>query len=367
MRVLMVADARSVHTRRWAVSLAGAGVEIVLFSIFPSPDDFFENHGIRLEVFDLFTYKKEHGLRSFRSMCVRHYAAVRRLKSLIKMFCPDILHAHYATSFGLIGALTGFHPFIVSVWGSDVYEFPEQSSINRLSVKYILNKADKVLSTSNIMARRTALFTSVPISVTPFGVDTALFSRIPVKQDGTFVVGNVKTLSPKYGIDVLIRSFKSVREHNPELKTVLTIVGEGPCRAEYERLAEDLGIREYVLFVGKVSNDRLPQYYNSFSVSVSLSLSESFGVVAVEAMSCGCPVVVSDADGFTEVVEDGVTGYIVPKGDPDAAASAIQHFIDNPSLRESMGAAGRARVEQFYDWNDNVRTMMKIYGDVRKS
>ena len=76
---------------------------------------------------------------------------------------------------------------------------------------------------------------------------------------------------------------------------------------------------------------------------------------------------VSDADGFTEVVEDGVTGYIVPKGDPDAAASAIQHFIDNPSLRESMGAAGRARVEQFYDWNDNVRTMMKIYGDVRKS
>ena len=236
MKVLMVADARSVHTRRWAVSLYSRGIDIVLFSLYPSPDDFFEARGIPFYYYDVFTYKRKNSI-PVAGRLLRHFQAVRVLKALIRKEQPDILHAHYATSFGLVAALAGFHPFIVSVWGSDVYEFPEQSSINRLSVKYILNRADKVLSTSNIMARRTALFTSVPISVTPFGVDTALFSRIPVKQDGTFVVGNVKTLSPKYGIDVLIRSFKSVREHNPELKTVLTIVGEGPCRAEYERLA----------------------------------------------------------------------------------------------------------------------------------
>lgn len=362
----MTADARSVHTRRWAVSLKAGGVDVVLYSIYRSPDAFFEEHGIRLYVFDLFTYKQKKGAGAFTAMISRHAAAVRFLKSVIASEAPDILHAHYATSFGLIAALSGFHPFIMSVWGSDVYEFPDKSFINRLSVKFVLRRADRILSTSHVMARRTAKFTSKPIAVTPFGVDTGLFRKLTVSHDDKFIIGNVKTLSPKYGIDVLIRAFKIVMERNPGLSAGLVIVGDGPCRSEYEKLAADLGISDNVRFVGRVSNDRLPWYYNSFSVAVSLSVldSESFGVVAVEAMACGCPVVVSDADGFTEVVENGVTGFVVPKRSPEAAADAIQKFIDNPGLRDSMGAAGRDRVCRLYDWKDNVALMLNIYGEV---
>ena len=168
MKVLMTADARSVHTRRWAVSLKAEGVDIVLYSIFPSPDAFFEEHGIRLYVFDLFTYKQLKGIRSVISMISRHREAVRYLRSVIDSESPDILHAHYATSFGLIAALSGFHPFIISVWGSDVYEFPEKSFLNRESVKFIMRRADRILSTSHVMARRTALYTSKPVSVYSF-------------------------------------------------------------------------------------------------------------------------------------------------------------------------------------------------------
>lgn len=125
-----------------------------------------------------------------------------------------------------------------------------------------------------------------------------------------------------------------------------------------------MGIGSKVEFVGKIPNSDLPVWYNSFSVSVSLSDSESFGVVAVEAMACECPVVVSDADGFTEVVEDGVTGFIVPKRNPEAAAKAIQKFVDDPSLRETMGASGRERVKALYDWEDNVDGMINIYKSV---
>ena len=305
MKVLITADARSVHTRRWAVSLKAEGVDIVLYSIFPSPDAFFEEHGIRLYVFDLFTYKQLKGVRSVISMISRHREAVRYLRSVIDSESPDILHAHYATSFGLIAALSGFHPFIISVWGSDVYEFPEKSFLNRESVKFIMRRADS-----------------------------------------------------------LIRAFKIVMERNPRLRMSLVIVGDGPCRKEYEDLAAGLGISGDVKFIGKVRNDLLSEYYNSFSVAVSLSDSESFGVVAVEAMACECPVVVSDADGFTEVVEDGVTGFIVPRRNPEAAAAAIQKFIDNPRLREKMGAAGRARVSGLYDWKDNVALMIDIYSEV---
>lgn len=366
MKVLMVADARSVHTRRWAVSLKAEGVDIVLYSIFPSPDAFFEEHGIRLYVFDLFTYKQGRGPGRVVSMLGRHREAVGNLKSVILSERPDILHAHYATSFGLIAALTGFHPFIISVWGSDVYEFPEQSVLNRLSVKFIFRRADRILSTSRVMAVQTSGYTCKPIDVTPFGVDTELFRKLETDRpygDG-FIVGNVKTLSPKYGIDVLIKAFQIVRKRNPELSTSLVIVGDGPCRAEYERLASELGISDCVKFVGRVRNDRLPEYYNAFSVAVSLSNSESFGVVAVEAMACGCPVVVSDADGFTEVVEDGVTGFIVPRRSPEAAAEAIQRFMDDPFLRDRMGASGRDRVCRLYNWKDNVASMVRIYSEV---
>lgn len=364
MKVLMTADARSIHTRRWAVSLKERGVDIVLYSLYPSPDDFFEVHGIKLYEFDLFTYKSRRGIKAVSAAVAMHFKAVSCLKKILKSEAPDILHAHYATSFGFVAALTGFHPFIISVWGSDVYEFPDQSFFNMKAVQFVFRQADKILSTSHIMARRTSAFTSRPISVTPFGVDTELFRRLETHGDGRFVVGNVKTLAPKYGIDILIRAFKIVMERNPELDTVLVIVGDGPFRGEYESLARNLGIEDKVKFIGKVPNHMLPSYYNSFSVSVSVSNSESFGVVAVEAMACGCPVVVSDADGFTEVVEDGITGYIVPKRDPEAAAAAIQKFIDNPGLRESMGTAGIERVRKLYDWNDNVDIMYSIYTEL---
>ena len=81
-------------------------------------------------------------------------------------------------------------------------------------------------------------------------------------------------------------------------------------------------------------------------------------------MSCCCPVVVSDADGFREIVEDTVTGFIVPKGNPDAAAAAIQRFADNPDLRCAMGEAGRRRVEKYFNWDDNVSKMIDIYRNV---
>ena len=150
MKVLMVADARSIHTRRWAVSLSQRGVDVVLFSLYPTTDCFFENHIIPYYEYDLFRYKKINGIRRLNGLIGMHCDAVRRLRKIITDEHPDIVHAHYATSIGLVAALSCFHPFLISVWGSDVYEFPFQSLVNRFSLKYIFRKADRILSTSNV-------------------------------------------------------------------------------------------------------------------------------------------------------------------------------------------------------------------------
>lgn len=361
MKVLIVSDARSTHTRRWVKSLKDSGVEVALFSPNPVSDNFFGTERIRLYCYDLFSYKRK-GKPAPARKFLRHVGAVRALKRAIKIEQPELLHAHYLTSYALIAALTRFHPLVISVWGSDIYEFPHLSALNRLTVKYSLRHAERVCSTSHIMARECAKYYSGEITVIPFGVDTSLFRKMEEyePQNGTFVVGTVKTMAPKYGIDTLIKAFSTVVKKHGSSSLKLVIVGDGPCLEEYRQLAASLAL-ENVEFRGRVENSLLPQVYNSFSIAASISNSESFGVVAVEAMACQCPVITSDADGFTEVVENGVTGIIVPRADIQATAMAIEYFMENPGIRERMGAAGRERVLRLYKWHDNVAAMIQTY------
>lgn len=282
---------------------------------------------------------------------------------------PDILHAHYATSYALVAALAGFQPFIVSVWGSDVYIYPKKSRLNRFIVEYSLKRADKILSTSHVMAKECSRYTGKPIEITPFGVDASLFRRDKEysKDSSKFVIGSVKSLAPNYGTEYLIRAFEIVLRNNPQLDCRLELVGKGPDEMRLKELTKELGIAEKVFFRGFVEQSELAKIYSGFSIACYLSNSESFGVSAIEAMACECPVVASNADGFTEVIEDGVTGVIVPKCNPQAAAEAIQRFINNPSEIDKMGKAARERVCRLYKWSDNVASMISIYKDALKS
>jgi glycosyltransferase involved in cell wall biosynthesis len=370
MKLFLLSDIGSIHTKRWVSALSQKGIEIFLFGLSSKGVEYYAQ-------FPNVTVAQTSYANNIKNITedgifekLHYLKAIKLLKQCIADFQPDILHAHYASSYGLLGALIGFHPYIISVWGSDVYDFPNVSFLHKQVLKYSLSKADKILSTSHIMAKETQKYTKKTIAITPFGVDMDLFKKQYIqKDDSVFVVGNVKKLAPKYGIDVLINAFKLLMDNNPNRKLRLEIVGDGPDRDKLQQLAKELGISQHVDFRGKIENHLLPSVYNSVSVFVSVSVfnSESFGVVAVEAMSCECPVVVSDADGFTEVVVDGETGFIVPKRDAEATVAAIQKFIDDDTLRDKMGKEGRERVEKLYNWENNVNIMVNIYHEILKN
>ncbi len=372
MKVLVVSDAQSVHTQRWTSSLKSSGIDVVLYTIKPVTDDFYSSRDIRTHFFDLFDFKREK--KGFFYAIKRHFQAVSHLRRVIKEEKPDILHSHFVTSYSLIAALAGFHPLIVSAWGSDIYLYPKKGLLNKFIVKFTLSCADRILSTSNVMAKETRKYTGKQIEITPFGVDTGLFVKRELEcnslsgqnngKNRKFVVGSVKTLAQNYGTEYLIRAFKLVADRNPELDCSLELVGKGPDEQRLRELAMDLGVSDKVHFRGFIEQSMLPEVFSGFDIACYLSNSESFGVSAIEAMACNCPVVASDADGFTEVIEDGVTGIIVPKRDPHATAEAIQKFIDSPELKHKMGEAGRERVCKLYRWEENVKTMISIYNSV---
>lgn len=366
MKLLLLSDPNSVHTIKWAKSLAQNNIDIIIFGLGDfTVKDYDGISNIKVKTLNG-TVSRDEGAFSK----LKYLKAVPVVNQIIKEFKPDIVHAHYATSYSLLGAMSGFYPFIVSVWGSDVFSFPLKSPIHRLMLKYNLKKADKILSTSHVMAKETKLYTNKDIEVTPFGIDMEQFKPTSTKEEffnkEDIVIGTVKTLEDKYGIEYLIRAFKIVSDKYSNLPLKLLIVGGGSLEKNLKNLVKELNIEDKAIFTGRVPFADVPKYHNMLSVSVSVSNSESFGVAIIEASSCSKPVVVSNVGGLPEVVEDGVSGFVVPPRDPQKTAEAIEKLVLDKSLREEIGRNGRERVKRLYNWDDNVKQMIRIYEELTK-
>ncbi len=362
-RILLLSDVNSVHTRKWALSLAGDGYLVGIFSLNKKKEDWFKQNPSILYLSEATNFNASEGSDIGK---LKYISALSGLKKAIRQFNPDILHAHYATSYGLLGALAGFHPFIISVWGSDVFDFPKKGFLFRRLLRYNLKKADKILSTSKIMAKETSGYTDKEIIITPFGVDTDIFKPKeppPFYKQGDIVIGTIKALEKKYGIEYLIRAFGLLKKRNPQMPLKLMIVGKGSLLNELKALAAELNIEQDVHFTGFVDPEQIPAYHNLFTVEVfpSVSDSESFGVAVIEASACGKPVVVSNVGGLAEVVENNKTGILVPPKDSEKIAGAVEKLLTDSNLRNEMGVNGRQRVEKLYEWNDCVMQMEDIY------
>ncbi|OJU14513.1 MAG: hypothetical protein BGN88_07945 [Clostridiales bacterium 43-6] len=350
MKIAILSAAKSIHTIKIVNSLTELGHSVRLYSL---PDHKDNDNAIKNEVEVI--YLPHSGQKGY-------LFNASALKRSLKEWRPDILNAHYASGYGTLAAQTGFHPLLLSVWGSDVYDFPFKNDICRYILERNIRKADALASTSNIMAERTQKYNKAKkeIYTTPFGVDTAKFIPAAKLTSDTTVIGFIKGVSEKYGIQYLIKAFATVKKTFNE-PLALHIYGDGDQLEDMKQLAHDLNIYHDTVFFGRIPHKDVPaalQTMDLFCVPSTLD-SESFGVAAVEAMSCGLPVITSDADGLTEVMADNETGFIVERKNVNAMAEKILLLINNKKMRVTMGEAGRKRVLNHYDWNNNIKQLEK--------
>lgn len=364
MKLALLGSINSIHTIRWANALVKRGHEIHLIT---------QHYSDNLDAVDsqvilhCLKIRAEYG----------YFLNMLQLRNILKTIKPDLLHGHYASGYGTLGRLSGFHPFVLSVWGSDIYDFPGITPFHNLLIKSNLASAEWVCSTSQVMANQTLKIypKTKGISITPFGIDlNKFFPDKTLKSSHTITIGTVKNLEYKYGIDTLIKSFAkaieilkaSPTQHQEKLR--LVIIGDGFETKRLERLVNQLNLQKYVSFLGKISHKKVPGHLNKFDIYVALSRlsSESFGVAILEASACALPVIVSDVGGLPEVVENNITGFVVRKEEPTDAALKIVDLVQNSKLREKMGAAGRQRVINNYDWETSVSIMENVYDSVLK-
>jgi D-inositol-3-phosphate glycosyltransferase len=222
----------------------------------------------------------------------------------------------------------------------------------------------------------------------PPGVDTSRFYPIPA-DEAKAVIGVppedrlllfVGRIEPLKGIDTLIRAMAYVHENRllsdcPECPHYLAVIGGDASltnqemsgeMARLQGLCQELGIDDLVIFLGKRSQDSLPYYYSAAEVVIVPSHYESFGMVALEAMACGTPVVASQVGGLAFLVQDGVTGYVVPDDDPAALGSRLAELILNPDLRQKLGEQA-VHYAQDYSWENITSRIKNLYTNVLTS
>jgi glycosyltransferase involved in cell wall biosynthesis len=360
IKVLLLSDSHSEHTEKWALGLAARGIKIGIFSFNRSSYQWFNN----VENITLL-HETDNTVNAKRNRTKFKYIQyVSDLKKAIREFQPDILHAHYATSYGLIGALSGFHPYIISVWGEDVYKFPNASGLHKSLLKYNLKKADEILSTSDIMRNETRKYTHKDIMVTPFGVDTKVFCKKEVKKDkDTIYIGTIKAIEDKYGIKYIIEAAKILKQRITTKKLKVLLIGPGTKIDYYKSVVKAEGLEGIVELTGRINFNEVSDYHNLLDVFLNVSVddSESFGVAVVEAMACETPVVVSNVGGLKEVVDHGEYGIVVKKESAEEIASAVEKIIGDQNYVKTITAKAREHVLRKYDFNVCLDKMIHIY------
>ena len=294
---------------------------------------------------------------SIPSMLSFYPAGIQLGKKLIKENSYDVVNTWFAIPSGPTGVhlASKFHlPHLLTIIGGDIYDpskwySPHRNPILGQVVKRVLQKADRHTSISHDVARRSHDIYKFhkPIEVIPLGVKAPQFPAatrkdLGLKEDKFYLI-TVGRLVRRKDYPTLLQALSRLQRKDVHL----LVVGDGPELQNLQALAESLGISEQVDFLGFVSNDMKYQLLSNSNAFVLTSLHEGFGLVYLEAMHCGLPVIAANAGGQKDFLEEGKTGFLVTSGDHDDLKGALLKLIDQKSLCGSMGETNRHVAAEF--------------------
>ena len=315
----------------------------------------------------------------FPEMFTFSFRSFNTLRQLARKYKFDIIHDNQTLGYGniLMKSLgipvvaTIHHPLPIDKKTDLPYIHGIQSRLRRILfypffMQHMAAAAmDRVITVSEDAAGEIHNSFKVPhkkMRVVYNGIDTEMFrprDEIQKERGRIIVVSN--SSDRKKGVLYLLRAMRDLRK---EMDVKLTIVDRGLPDNEYTpAIVERCGLNGSVEFTGRITTEDLAKRYCMAEVAVVPSLYEGFGFPAAEAMSCGLPVVSTTAGALTEVVDEK-SGILVPPGDHRAIAEAVKLLMNDEALRQRMGAAGRARVERLFSWEDATKKILDVYQEV---
>ncbi len=365
LRLCIISNPNSIHTRRWVNWFVNHGHTVCLLADVPLKSSWPGAPLIDLS-------------HVFWAPIIRFPVWAVWLRRFIHRWQPDILHAHRVNSAGWLAAASGFHPRVVTPWGSDVIVGPRRSWVVRQLARYTLRSADLITTLSHDIGEQVVKLGAQPERLIhiQFGVELDIFNpkgsfsqewedllrklRLP---ENPRLVLSARALTPIYNQDIILKAIPLVRQHIPQ---VIFIFRDYNVNQEYKtqllEIARQLDIEATIRWL-PASSDRneMAELYRMSDVVLSVPTSDGAPVSVLEAMACGKTVVASDLPSLREFIRNGENGWLVPVRQVNRLAEAIIGLLEHPELAQQFGQKCHQIVVEKANLDVEMQRMEAIY------
>jgi glycosyltransferase involved in cell wall biosynthesis len=336
-----LANGESIHTKRWLTYFVSKGYDVHLITFTPEPIK-----GVKI-----------HRLRYFRKFA--YPLRIWNIRRAIKKVNPDILHAHYLSHYGVYGALAGFHPYIVSVWGSDIIGCHH---IKKLLLRFVLKKAD-VIDGFGLRKQLIDLGCN-PNKIIPrsWGVDTDVFSPKARSDDLRIIYSVVcaRFWEPQYSVETFVRAIPLILRTVKNVKFIM--LGGGTLENKLKELARKLGVYDNIVWVGRIPEEDMPKYLADADIYVdTFPRHAGIGQTTKQAMSCGTPCIITESVDDVVNITTELQCLLYKQRDCQDLAEKILLLLGDEKIRKLMGSESRKLVLKFFDMKKNMKVWENVY------
>ncbi len=365
MRLLFIANANSIHARRWIDPFVQRGDEVHVLSYMRVARDW---PGVILTDLTQLPGPPRGKLYHWAYWLRGHLRRTR----------PHILHAHQVTIAGWLGALSGFHPFIISAWGSDLLIEPERSPWRRWKTRFALQRSDAVTAPSPLLADAAIRLgmSRAKVRLIPWGVETAIFSPEPDDRRATrrqlgipadaWVILSPRGVKAIYHHDILIRAVAQLPPVQAPIELCFLDFNPDPAyKRELLQLIDHLGMTPRVHWLPpQPGMAHMARLYRMADIVVSIPSSEGYGFTVYEALACGTPALITDLPIFEGVLEHERHVLKTPVRDVEQTAAALHRLMTDAPLRDRLRGQGLALSRRF-SVQQRVRAASALYDELR--
>ena len=339
----LLGDANSVHLRRWAQEMMARGLRVSVVTARPQP-----LQGVEQIVLP--------PVRRSSDWLWRVGAARRAVAAL----APDLVHAHYVSSYGFLAARIGRHPLVMTAWGSDLLVTPRRSRWMHALTGWTLKRADLLTGDSlDLVAAIDAYRPRRPALQLHWGADLARFAPAAWGAREPFEIVSLRSWEPNYRIPVILDALALLQREAP---LRLHLLGGGPDEAALRAMAAALGLQAAVVFHGRLDDAGMAAVLARCKASVSVPASDATSVSVLESMAAGVPVVASDLPANRQWLEE--PALIVPVDDAPALAAALRRLRDDDAWARRVGEAQLARMRRDGDRAVQMDRMAALYREL---
>ncbi len=365
LRLCYISNPNTVHIRRWVSWFARRGHTVCLLADVPLKEPWSD-----LQVIDL--------SKIFYAPIIRFPVWTVWLRRFIRQWQPDILHAHRVNSAGWLAAASGFHPYVVTPWGSDVYQQPQRSRIARLLAWYTLRRADLITAISQAIGEQVIQLgaRADSLSHVQFGVELDIFfPNVPASQESidlrrhwslpanARLVLSARAVHPIYNLDVILQTIPLVRQSFPEAIFIFLDYNTSPeYKMQLDAMIMELGLEAFIRWLPRTSSRiEMAELYRLSEVVVSVPTTDGTPVSVMEAMACGKPVVSTDLPSLREFIVSGENGWLVPVHQVSPLAEAINQLLAQPDQAAEFGRKAHQVVAEKANLEVEMQRMEAMY------